>query len=452
MRIERTKTALALLLVGLACAVSSLSSAAEEDPNAAMITMVTELINDKDHDMRALGFQQVREEVPGEAATKQFAALVKGLAPDAQAGMLEALGDRKDAAARPTILESLNSKDEGVRSAAIKALGSLGTAADVPLLAGKTAGDSNAEKDAARGSLVRMRGDGANKAIVAAMAKAEPKVRVALLGVLAARNARESLPEVLKSVQAEDADVRSAALGALRFLADEKNAAAISDILKAAKDDGERGKAELALLAVCSRSGEASAEAIIAAMADADVPSQVALLHALARASGAKSLEAIVAQLKDDDEAVRDEAVRMLAGWPDAAAVPHLLKIARTDKSKRHQILAIRGLARLSGPLGDKPADMKTLAELAKLSKRPEEKCLVLGVLSGVGTSESLALVTPSLDDPALAEEAALAAVMIAETIKDGDKSKLKAAVEKAGKKAKDQKLRDRAAKLLKSL
>ncbi len=452
MRILETKTALALLIVGLVSAVCSLASAAEEEPDAEMIGMIAEFINDKDHDTRALGFQQVREGIPGEAATKQFAAMVEKLAPDAQAGLIEALGDRKDAVARPTILKAIDSKEEVVRGAAIKALGSLGTAADVPLLAGKTAGDSDAEKDAARNSLVRMRADGANKAIVAAMAKAEPKVRVALLGVLAARNARESLPEVLKSVKDEEAEVRSAALGALRFLADEKNAAAISEILKAAKDDGERGKAELALLSVCSRGGEAAAEPIIAALADADVASRVALLRALARASGEKSLKAIVAQLKDDDEAVGDQAVRMLSGWPDRAAVPHLLEIAKTDKSQRHQILAIRGLARLAGPLGDKPADMKALAELAKLSKRPEEKCLVLGVLSGVGTSESLVLVTPSLDDPALAEEAALAAVMIAEIIKDGDKSKIKAAVEKAGKKAKDKKLRDRAAKLLKSL
>ncbi len=449
--INRTTTVPALLLFGLACLAGSLSQAAQAEPNEPLVQMIVELINDKDRDMRALGFQQVREEVPGEAATKRFAALVKELPPDGKAGLLEALGDRQDAAARPTVLEMLGSQDPAVRTAALKALGSLGTVADVPLLAGKTATGSDPVKNAARGSLVRLRGDDVNGAIVAAMAKAEPDVRVALLGVLAARNARESLPDVLKSVKAEDPGVRSAALGALRFLADENDTAAIAGILKAG-DDAQRKKAELALLAVCSRGGQTSAKAIIAALADADVPSRIALLHGLARAGGAASLEAIVARLKDDDEAVRAEAVRMLSGWGDPAAVPHLLEIAKPSESLRHRVLAIRGLVRLASPRDDKPADLKMLSELIKLARRPQEKCLVLGVLGGVGTSESLALVTPALDDPTLAEEAGLAAVMIAEKMKDGDKSKIRAAMEKVRRQVKNQKVRDRAQKILKSL
>ena len=99
-----------------------------EYPNEAALQIVVELIGYADRDMRGLGLQQVREGIPGESATKRFAELLPGLPPDGQAGLLEALGDRGDAAARPGVLQMLDSKEEAVRAAALLALGSLGTA------------------------------------------------------------------------------------------------------------------------------------------------------------------------------------------------------------------------------------------------------------------------------------------------------------------------------------
>jgi HEAT repeat protein len=447
----RKITAAAGLWLGLACVLAGSASAAQEEPDDSVIQMVVELLGDEDLEMRAVGLQQVREEVPGEAATKTFAALLPKLPPDARAGLLEALGDRGDTAARPAVLEMLSDQQEAVRAAAVKALGALGGAADVPLLAGKAATDSKLEKGAARLSLVRLRGDDVNQAIVSALAEGKPNVRVELLGVLAARGAKETLPTVLASAEDPDASVRLAALGALRFLADEAQVAMLVKILKAAKDPPQRGKAELALLVVCSRSGQACAEAIIAGLADADVPSRVALLHALARAGGPKALAEVVAHLKDNDQAVRDEALRMLSIWADPAAVDHLRAAAQNGENLRCQVLAIRGLVRQASPQGEKPADLKLLAEAMNLAKRPQEKRLVLGVLGGVATPESLALVTPAIDQPGLADEAGLAAVMIAEKM-SGDKGALRPALEKVLKGAKSQQIRQRAQKALGSL
>jgi HEAT repeat protein len=441
-----------LLLLGVIGLVAGPLPAAEEEPNEGLIQMIVDLVSENDRDMRALGLQQVREEVPGEAATKRFAELLTKLPPDAQAGLLEALGDRQDAAARPAVLDMLKSQEEAVRAAALGALGSLGSTGDVPLLAEKAAGGANLEKDAARQSLIRLRGDGVNAAILAAADGAEPNVRVALLGVLAARNAKEALPQVLASAGDSEPAVRLAALEALRFLADESNTAAMVKILKAAQDDAQRSKAELALLAVCSRGRQKCAEAIIAGLEDADVPSRMALLRALARAGGSQAMETVAGCLNDEDELVRDEAVRMLSAWPDPAVVPHLREIAKTSGSLRHQVLAIRGLVRLASPQEDRPADLAVLAEVMSLAKRPEEKRLALGVLGGVATAESLALVVPALDDPAVADEAALAAVMIAETMKEKPKDKVQAAMEQVLESVKSRRIGGRAQKVLESL
>ncbi|MFH1918518.1 MAG: HEAT repeat domain-containing protein [Planctomycetota bacterium] len=449
---EQARATAAWLFVGLICLLGSPLWAAEEDPNEAQIQLVIAFLGEPDRETRAVGLQFIREELPGEAATKRFAALLPDLSAEAQVDLLDALGDRQDASARPAVLEMLASQEVAVRAASLRALGGLGGEADVPLLAGKTAADSEPEKLAARQSLVRMRGDGVNGAVVAAMAEAEPAVRIELLGVLAIRNARETLPSVLESVKDSEASVRLAALSAVRYLAEEKDAAVIVDILKAAEGDAEKRGAELAMLAVASRGREDSAEPIIAGLAEADVASRLVLLGGLARAGGPKALSAIVARLSDDEEAVRDQAVRMLSIWPDPAVTPHLLEIVKTDESLRHQVLAIRGLVRLAGPQDDQPADLERLTEAMSLAKRPEEKRLVLGVLGGVGTLPALDLATSAPDDTALADEAGLAAVMIAETMKEGDKDQIRAAMEKVEKTVKNQQIRQRAEKVLSSL
>jgi len=451
-RTHGIKVAVCLLLAGAVGPLGRLSPAAEHDANAEQLKLIIGFVSDADRETRAMGLQFVREEVRGPAATKALAALLPKLSPQAQVDLLGALGDRGDPGARPAILGMLKSDREAVRAAALGALGPLGGAADIPLLAGKAAAGSQREKKAARKSLAGLRGDDVNKAIVSAMDGGKPDMRVALLDVLAARNAKEALPDVLDSAKDADAGVRLAALGALRLLAGEKETAAVVKAVKRAKGAPERRKAELALLAMCSRSRQKCAEAIIDGLADADAASRVVLLRAVARAGGPKALETIVSRLKDDDKAVRDEAVRLLSSWPDAAAAPHLKRIAAQKDNLRHHVLAVRGLVRLGCPQKHKPADLEMLGAAMKLATRPQEKRLALGALGGIATAESLALVAPILDEPALAEEAALAAVKIAEKMKDGKKEEVRAAMEKVVKQAKTREIRDRAAKVLKSL
>ena len=446
------KVALCLSLAGAACLGVHVVRAADEPPGDEQFKLIVKIIGDADRDMRAMGLQLIREQMPGEAATKAFAALLPKLSPDAQADLLNALGDRGDAAARPAVLDMLKSPQEPVRTAALKALGPLGSTAEVAILAQKAAAGAPLEKKAAIQSLTVLRGDDVNAALVAAMARSEPSVRGVLIGALADRNAKEALPSALKSAEDPEFVVRLAALAALRILAGENETAAIVKMVKTAKTDAERYKAELTLLAVCTRGRQKCAEAIIDGLADADAASRVVLLNGLARAGGAKALPTIVARLQDDDEEVRNGAMRLLSAWPDADAAPYLLALAKEGKDLRQQVLAIRGLVRLASPQKDKPADLPMLADAMKLAKRPEEKRLVLGVLGKVATPQSLALVVPALDDPALAEDAGLAAVLIAGNIKGGDKEQTRSALQKVLQQAKNPKTRDRAKKALDSL
>jgi HEAT repeat protein len=431
-----------LLLAGRAPAAPD-----DVDP---VVQLITSLLRDADRDMRALGLKQVRGEVPGAAATEQFAQLLPDLPPETQAGLLEALGERGDPVARTAILKILDSQDVGVRAAAVGALGSLGNAEDVRRLAERTAAANDQEQAAARRALLRLRGAGVDEAILGLLKDASPATHAQLLGVLAARNAKHAVPQMIAAAGHREATVRLAALEALRILADEGHTTELVAILKAAPNEAERRQAELTLLVHCSRGRAACVDALLAGWAGSDAPSQIALLHALARAGGTRALDAIVQDVERcETPAVRDEAVRMLSTWNDRAAIPPLVALAETTKEARYQLLAVRGLVRLASPVGDNPADLKTLAKALAVAKRPEEKRLLLGVLSNVPTAESLALAAPFVDDPALAEEAVLAIALIAEKMPAASRSPAKTILQRAAGAAHDPAVQDRIRQLL---
>jgi hypothetical protein len=439
-----------VLVVGISLICREVTlRAQEEGPNEELIQAIAEFVKDSDRDIRALAMQQIREEVPGAAATEKFAALLPELSSEAQADLLEALGDRGDAAARDAVVNRLDSAEEAVSAAALRALGSLGGAADVPRLVAKIAAASETVRGAAQQSLVRLRGDDVNSAIVEVMKDANENTRVALLKTLAARNAKDTIPQVLASARDESVQVRIAALSALRFLADADQTDEIVQSVKSAAGDRERRMAKLALLSLCSRAREASTEAIANGLQDADPAAAVVLLRAVARTGGAKALEVVLEHLNSDQEAVHAEALRMLAGWPDTAALDHLLRIAKESEAIRDQVVALRGIARLAGELEERDADLETLAAALEIAKRPEEKRLIVGTLGGVDDAAALELLTPCLTIAELAEEAGLAIILIAQRLPENERAQARAALTRVTERVKTNSIRQRAKKLL---
>ncbi len=75
---------------------------AQGETSDELVKMVISLLGEKDKDLRALGLEQVRTEAKGEAATKQFAALLPTLPPESQVGLILRSGrpGRQECAAR----------------------------------------------------------------------------------------------------------------------------------------------------------------------------------------------------------------------------------------------------------------------------------------------------------------------------------------------------------------
>jgi HEAT repeat protein len=389
------------------------------DDSGKTVQLVLDLLTDKDKDIRALGLQQVREEAKGEAATKQFAEMLPKLAPDAQVGLINALADRGDSAARPAVVEMLKSADESVRTAVLHALGTLGTADDAPVLIRVFSGVAGPGKEAARDSLTRMTGDAASSAIAAALAPASPPpVRAELIAVLATRHAAVAVPSILTAAEDSDPKVRTAAMAALAELAGpEQVPGMVRGVLKAAPGP-EREAAERAVAAVLTRIEDPAkrAEPLLAVMSKRDSSEYTAMLPTLGRVGGPGALTVVEAAIAESNPRRHAAGIRALCNWPDATVAAKLESMtqATRDPSERTQLL--RALIRVAA-LHDKRTDAERLALLKRsmeLTTNDDERNAVVKRCRSIRTIESLRYLVPYLDDPALAQETCASVVELA--------------------------------------
>ncbi len=366
------------------------------------------------------------KDIPGAAATTQFASHLPKLSAAGQAAMLEALAARGDPAARQAVLAAAGSDDSKVATAAIAALGAVGSAQDVALLtAAATAGGEQGA--AARASLERLKGKGVNAVIITELGKAAPAGKVQLIGALAGRSAAEAAGAIEKLAGSDNAKVSLAAIAAVGALGSEKQVPALVKLLNAAKEAPAREAIDKALAAICTRVKAKAVNDLVAGLSGASADAQAILYGALARAGGDKAMTTIVTAAK----AGNDGAVRALAGWSAPDAVAPLLSIASTSTNKVHKVLALRGvisLARLRGtPQADALAALKKVMSLADVG----EKNQALAALGGIANIESFKLVAACVAEKPLAEAAGAAAVKIAPRVMGKDKALVRATLEK---------------------
>lgn len=401
------------------------------------VPLLTEILSGADVQMQAVAVDLTKG-LPGPDATKTLAALLPKVSTSGKVALLNALGARGDAVAKPAVLEAMASTDAEVSAAAVIAMGGLGDASDVPTLARMSAGGPPTDKNGALSALIRLSGKGVDAAIVKCLDAADAKGKAVLLKALASRKAEGVTADVAKAAADKDPAVRAEALAALGTLGDEKTLPTLVAVLAKAETDPDREAAEKAMTAIIARAADkpACADPVLAGLPGAGVPVRCALLRILSRIGGPKGLEAVRAAAKDANTDVQDTAVRSMSEWPDNGPIADLLALAKTSAKATHQVLALRGYVRLAG-IGDRPNAEKVAMykEAMAAAKRPDEKKVVLGGMADAPSLETLEMAKAYLGDEALKSEAAAAAVKIAAAIsgsyKDQAREVLQSLIEK---------------------
>ena len=416
------------------------------------VQMTVDLLTRDDADFRAIGLERVRYGLKGEAATRQFAGLISQLAPARQLELTSALADRGDRAALPALLALLTaSKEPAVRAAAVNALGTLGSGAEVPSLKASLAA-ADPEKAAARRALTVLRGDDVTPLIAEAAKSGEAGLRPAFIDILADRRALAAMPDLLTAAVDGEPAIRAAAMRALaRLGGSDQVAGMVQGVLKAAVG-GERDEAERALVTVCTQNPgkERAAEVLVEQFKAAEEPAQEALLSVLGRVGGTGAIAIVDGLVADTNPAKRKLGLTALTRWPDATVSQRLLDLlaAAKDQAERDQLLA--ALIRIA-PLPDNKLNDKQKLELLQktmtLCQRDEDRRRVLERANAIRTIETLRFVTPFLDDPNLAEPACLSVVELAHhrNLRDANKDEFTKALDKVQGTTKNEELRERA-------
>ncbi|MBL7133698.1 MAG: HEAT repeat domain-containing protein [Phycisphaerae bacterium] len=431
--------------------IAALRGIARSDQAKAVPTVIAAM-KDKDANLQKAAGKFLAG-IKGPEATKAMAGQLPALSPGTQVVMLAALAERGDKLALPAVLNCVKSKEAAVRIAAIRAVGKIGGEAEVaPLLDVAVKGGN--EGNAATGALTHLRGDKVNQTIIDLMLKAEPAKARLLISVLSGRRAAQAVPGLILAVEKNpDKGVKAEAAKALARLAAEKDMPALLKLLVKVDPSlhGDLGRAVTAA-ARGQKDPDKRVAPVVAAMSGASPEAKVALLGVLARLGGPKAISVVGGAVTDSNAKVVDAAVKALAGWPDAAAAPALLKVAREGKTKVHQVLAMQGYIRLAGGLvkAKKTTEaMKMFASAASVAKRPEEKKQILGALRGIRKIEALNLAVSFVTDAAVAREAGSTAVELAKHIK-GKPKEVSAAMKKVVASCKDKKIVDQAKRYIK--
>ncbi|MGD0518389.1 MAG: HEAT repeat domain-containing protein [Thermoguttaceae bacterium] len=449
------KTPLMLFSAIICLAIASWTNGAQgatEDSGEELVDTIINLVSDKDKDLRAIGLQQVREEVKGAAATKRFAELLPKLSPDARAGLIDALGARGDKMAGNAVVEMLKDPEEQVRTAAIRALSLLGEAADVPLMAQSLGASADAEKTAAQRSLEQLRADGVDEKIAVELKAAkDPRRQTALIQILERRKATAAVPVLLDLAVSDKADIRAAAIQALGQLAGAEDVPKLVEGLLKTESGPPREAAEKAIMFVCSRIKDANERAgpLLAVWQRLGDEQKTIVLPALGRVGGPKVLKVVEEAISTNNLQRRDAGVRALCNWPDASVAARLLELVQTTNNPNYRSWTLRALTRVA-VLRDNRSDAERLELLKKvmtLAASEDERNYALERAKAIRTMDSLRFVMSYIDKPELAQRACATVVELAHyrELRDPNKVEFDKALDKVIGICKDPVLVDRA-------
>jgi len=385
--------------------------------NAAIPVLLSRL-SDPNEEVRGAAAASLTE-LPGQGATAAVAAALPAADGDRAVVLAGILAARGDLGAAPALRLLARDGKGAARMAGVRALSRAGTAEDALLLAQMAAGGDLRED--ARQSLDSLAAPGTDEAILSAAESSTPAVAGELLRSAAERRIPGAGPVIVRALSSADADLRIAALGALEEAGDAACFPAVLCTMTRTGDEDERDAAKAALAAIISRE-ENGRERLCGSVLDA-VPAargatRAALLGLVRPYGGERALKMTVAAARGRDADLAEEAVSLLAEWPDPGALPELERLSGREARSPHAIAALRGTLRVAEMDGVPPAERLRLCGRAmRLATRNDERKMAVAVYGKTGCPDALKVLLPLLGKRGLEDEVRQAVLSLAEAL-----------------------------------
>jgi len=365
---------------------------------------------------------RLAQQYPGQNFTQMLCKKFPDLEADTQVLVIHALVARADKSAAETLRKvAVGSRDMSVRTAAIKALGTLGDTSDLKMLTAKAAGDNAIEAQAGREALYVISGDGVIEKMIGLLGKVNTGEKVELIRALTARDATEAAGKLIELLSSRELAVCKACWEGLQDVGRADDVPILVDKLLTV-EAGERKEAEKAIITMVKKSRATTeyASLIMRKLQSAkEIQVRCSLLKVLGGVGDNSSLDTLRSALWDEEELIRESAVRSLANWPMEKPMDDLLQVVKKSKNQLHRILALRGyidmVDKSTKYSNDQKLDM--YQAVMKLADQTAEQKKILAAVGKIPTLPAFKLVETYLTNAALKEEAAMAACNIGKSI-----------------------------------
>ncbi len=361
--------------------------------------------------------------IEGVDVTKKLIKELPEISADLQAALIAALSERADGALVPILVKTAQNQaaELKVRMEALKGLASLGNTSHIVLLVQLLDHENKEISRTAESALTIISSPGVDEAILQQLLSAKGKNRSRLITILANRQFRDAVPELLTEAKSDDSEISYAAFRALGMLAMPEDLTHFLDLLLAQSDSRVRSFAEstVGLLARRASVIKGGDEVVYSAMETATTnENKNSLFRVLKIIGDERAFKTVARATLDQDPIARENAVRVLAEWPTSLAEDRLLKIVKNAEIPGHRVLAFRGYLRMLKQSNEPDAQVldKYVAILAE-AKSADEVKLVLSGLARIDRYRALAICAEYLDRSDVNMEACAACIAVARAI-----------------------------------
>jgi hypothetical protein len=406
--------------------------------------------------LQTAAVQSVRE-MPTNETVRAIARTYLQLPVPGRIQLIAALAQHRDPAVLETVMGTLGDKSPEVRTAALKALRTLGDARSVRLLAFTAANARGMEQMEARISLNGLSAPGVDDSIVALLSSAKAPVKRELIRAIRERRVPATAPALLRAAGDPSDQVRGDAASALKYLVSEEHLPAIVDLLIREKSDACRRELEIAAVAAARKIADPAKQdaLLLAAIPGAKGPNaRLALIRVLGKVGANNSLSFLRSVLQESDRESRLAAVRALSEWPTSAAFADLWNIATGAADKAQRVIALRGAVRVMGfdTTSSAAAMEKQYRDALALAGNVEERKVLLALVGQARSLAAFRIASMYLSDKDLQQEAEVALVECAEGIAGRAGREIAPPLETVLLKSKSDSLKSRAQKILNAM
>jgi HEAT repeat protein len=320
-----------------------------------------------------------------------------------------AQANRNDAFIESTLLPALRSKDAAVRMVAAEEISySDNKKFQSALVDYLMEARSDEEVQAAMTALLRVMDKADTKVLAGNFKNATPKIKSAILTILANRRAVENFDVVFNSVGSADAGVRKAAYAALPNVSSSKNTKDLMGLLSRTDNDEEIKHVQAALTATINKDNASLVN-------EAFDRNKTKVLTLLPYVNDDDALAKVKEAFESGNDQEKEAAFAALTNWKGHEAARTLLAIRKDKKLKKYHDKAFLAFVAQVGK-SSWPDDQKLLmyTEAMNLAENDGQKSAIIRAVGNLRSFLALMFVSEYLDDEALSRVASRSVMQIA--------------------------------------